>query len=121
MYGPTTVVLLRRSFPLCTRWRHAFEDSRSYLAAGCSRRLDPAGGGRGPFEVVDRENVLLVEPNDIKGWTDRLIGLADSPTLRAQLAGAGLRLVQTRYDWEILGSRLRETYQDWLGGDARER
>lgn len=69
------------------------------------------------LEVVDGENALLVDADDPKGWVDRIVSLADSPTRRAQLTAAGLRLVQDRYDWEILGSKLRSIYEGWLRGD----
>jgi glycosyltransferase involved in cell wall biosynthesis len=49
----------------------------------------------------------------VQGWTDRLVSLAASPALRTQLSEAGLRLVRTKYDWELLGAKLRETYQRW--------
>lgn len=66
------------------------------------------------LEVVDGENALLVEATDTQGWVDHLVRLADSPAARHQLIGAGLRLVQTRYDWEMLGGILRKTYVRWL-------
>jgi glycosyltransferase involved in cell wall biosynthesis len=69
------------------------------------------------LEVVDEKNALLVDSADIQGWVDRLASLADSPSLRTQLTAAGLLLVQSRYDWEILGAKLRATYEEWLRGD----
>jgi glycosyltransferase involved in cell wall biosynthesis len=69
------------------------------------------------LDVVDGENVLLVGADDATGWADQLVSLADSPTRRAQLTEAGLRTVQRRYDWEILGAKLRTTYEAWLRGD----
>ena len=68
------------------------------------------------LEVVDGENILLVDSNDARGWADRLVSLADSPIRRTQLTAAGLRLVQSRYDWEMLGRKLLATYEGWLGG-----
>ena len=37
-----------------------------------------------------------------------------SAALRHKLTSAGLRLVRERYDWEILGGKLRDTYKNWL-------
>ncbi len=81
------------------------------MAAGVPVVSTPLGAEG--LEVVDNENVLLVDPDDAQGWTDRLVSLAESAARRAQLSEAGLRLVVTRYDWEILGAKLRETYQRW--------
>lgn len=82
------------------------------MAAGVPVVSTPLGAEG--LEVVDGENALLVDAADAEGWADRLIGLAESPARRAQLIGAGLRLVQSRYDWEILGAKLVATYEGWL-------
>ncbi len=84
------------------------------MAAGVPVISTPLGAEG--LEVADGENVLLVDSSDGEGWADRLVSLADSPARRAQLTAAGLRLVQSRYDWEMLGSRLLATYESWLGG-----
>jgi polysaccharide biosynthesis protein PslH len=84
------------------------------MAAGVPVVSTPLGAEG--LEVVDGENALLVDSGDINGWVDRLASLADSPTRRAQLAAAGLLLVQSRYDWELLGAKLRATYEEWLRG-----
>jgi glycosyltransferase involved in cell wall biosynthesis len=85
------------------------------MAAGVPVLSTPLGAEG--LEVVDEENILLADSGDAEGWADRLASLADSPTRRAQLIAAGLRLVQGRYDWEILGAKLRATYEDWFRGD----
>ena len=85
------------------------------MAAGVPVVSTPLGAeGLG---VTDGENLLLVKPDDTEGWADRIAGLAESPARREELTAAGLRLVHGRYDWDILGETLRETYQDWLAGD----
>ena len=89
------------------------------LAAGVPVVSTPLGAEG--LEVADKENALLVDADDVQGWTDRLVSLAESAARRAQLSEAGLRLVKTRYDWEILGAKLRETYQRWLEESASER
>jgi glycosyltransferase involved in cell wall biosynthesis len=59
---------------------------------------------------------MLVDSTDTGGWADRLVSLANSPIRRAQLTAAGLRLVQNRYDWEMLGRKLLATYEAWRAG-----
>jgi glycosyltransferase involved in cell wall biosynthesis len=86
------------------------------MAAGVPVVSTPLGAEG--LDVVDGENVLLVDSGDTEGWANRLVSLAESPAHRAQLTAAGLRLVQGRYDWEILGSKLRATYEAWLRGDS---
>jgi glycosyltransferase involved in cell wall biosynthesis len=85
------------------------------MAAGIPVLSTPLGAEG--LEIADGENVLLVDAGDAEGWADRLVSLGDTPARRAQLIAAGLRLVQGRYDWEILGARLRATYEGWLRGD----
>jgi len=70
------------------------------------------------LDVTDGENALMVDSADAEGWAGALESIANSPDRRAQLAAAGLRLVQSRYDWEILGARLRAIYEDWLRENA---
>ena len=83
------------------------------MAAGCSRGFDsarcrrPRGGGRGERTARRAGRCTgLGQPARESGCVS---------ALRVELIGAGLRLVETRYDWEILGAKLRKTYEDWLG------
>ena len=69
------------------------------------------------LDVTDGKNILLVDPEDANAWVSRIAGLAESPVRRGELIDAGVHLVQTRYDWEISGAKLRETYRAWVGGD----
>jgi glycosyltransferase involved in cell wall biosynthesis len=71
------------------------------------------------LDVADGENLLLVDAGDVAGWADRLVSLAASPGLRERLTAAGLRLVQSRYDWNILGAKLCATYKNWLAESER--
>src|SRR4051812_46086892 len=70
--------------------------------------ISTAIGAEG-LDLVDGEHALLTEADDAEEWTAALASLRDSPDLRAKLVTAGLRLVRDRYDWEILGSKLRDT------------
>jgi sugar transferase (PEP-CTERM/EpsH1 system associated) len=80
------------------------------MAAGVPVISTPLGAEG--LEVADGENILLAEPGDIDGWIRSVTSIADSPSLRARLTDAGHRLVESRYDWEILGAKLREIYQN---------
>ena len=82
------------------------------MAAGVPVVSTPLGAEG--LEVADGENILLVNADDAKGWADRITSLAESPTRRARLTDAGHKLVEARYDWEILGAKLRGIYQGWL-------
>jgi sugar transferase (PEP-CTERM/EpsH1 system associated) len=66
------------------------------------------------LDVIDGENIFLVGADDTEGWVSRAAELAESHGLRERITGSALSLVQTHYDWEILGVKLRKTYQDWL-------
>ena len=82
------------------------------MAAGVPVISTPLGAEG--LEVTDGENILLVNPDDTEGWIERVASVAESPELSEKLVAAGQHLVQTRYDWEILGLKLRKTYEDWL-------
>jgi glycosyltransferase involved in cell wall biosynthesis len=81
------------------------------MAAGVPVISTPLGAEG--LAVTHQENILLADQDDAEGWAELLVKLVESPERREQLAGAGLRLVETRYDWEIIGSRLRQTYEAW--------
>ncbi len=81
------------------------------MAAGVPVVSTPLGAEG--LEVNDGENIVLVAADDADGWADRLSKLAESSEKRSQLSAAGLALVRDKYDWEILGAKLRGIYQDW--------
>jgi len=85
------------------------------MAAGVPVVSTPLGAEG--LDVTDGVNALLVEPGDAEGWAEKLGGLMDSEERRAGMTEAGLELVRTRYDWEILGAKLRDTYEGWAGGE----
>ncbi len=82
------------------------------MAAGVPVISTPLGAEG--LQVTDGANVLLVKPENTQAWCDRIATLAESPVLRGRMIASGRQLVETRYDWEILGSRLEETYSAWL-------
>lgn len=85
------------------------------MAAGVPVVSTPLGAEG--LDVSDGKNALLVNSGDTQGWVDRLGELAESPARRAGLIGAGRQLVETRYDWGLLGAKLCETYRQWLKHD----
>jgi sugar transferase (PEP-CTERM/EpsH1 system associated) len=82
------------------------------MAAGIPVISTPLGAEG--LEVADGKNILLVDPDDTEGWANQLANLANSQALRDKLTRAGLDLVRSRYDWDILGAKLRGIYQSWL-------
>jgi polysaccharide biosynthesis protein PslH len=82
------------------------------MAAGVPVVSTPLGAEG--LDVADGENLLLVDSGDAEGWVERLTRLENSPALRGKLIESGLQLVRSRYDWEILGAKLRSTYEAWL-------
>lgn len=52
--------------------------------------------------------------SDEQDWLKQLTLLESQPELRRRMIAAGKALVQGRYDWEILGASLYETYCRWL-------
>jgi polysaccharide biosynthesis protein PslH len=58
-------------------------------------------------------DILISNLDDPASWVRRLVELAHSGEHRTQIATRALQLVQTRYDWNILGQGLIETYQAW--------
>lgn len=54
--------------------------------------------------VSHGDNILLADsPQE---FTDTVVALLHSPSLRARLADGGRRLVETRYDWRVVGQDL---------------
>jgi polysaccharide biosynthesis protein PslH len=63
--------------------------------------------------VTPGRDILIAGADDAQPWIDHLIALAQIPT-RADQIRAALDLVRTRYDWEIVGQTLNDTYAAWL-------
>jgi glycosyltransferase involved in cell wall biosynthesis len=68
--------------------------------------------------VTPGRDILLADPDDASAWIDRLNQLAQPPPGGAQIRAA-LDLVRTRYDWEIIGKTLSDTYAEWLDESGR--
>jgi polysaccharide biosynthesis protein PslH len=64
--------------------------------------------------VTPGSDIVFADSGDTEAWVRELAALAESEPRRDELAAAGLELVRRRYDWEILGKSLYETYRLWL-------
>jgi glycosyltransferase involved in cell wall biosynthesis len=64
--------------------------------------------------VTSGQNILLAGPDDAETWLRHLEQLEASESGRSALSAAALDLVRTTYDWEILGRKLSDTYEEWL-------
>ena len=70
------------------------------------------------LDVSDGENILLVE--SITKIAAAIFTLIDDPDLRTRLIAGGAQLVRRRYDWSMLGAKLRSGYEALLGGLKRD-
>ena len=62
--------------------------------------------------VTHGQEVLIVDREG--DWLPACCELADQGALWQKLVTAGRRLVETRYDWDVLGKSMVSTYQNWL-------
>jgi glycosyltransferase involved in cell wall biosynthesis len=65
------------------------------------------------LEVTPGQNILMAENE--KDWLGALASISNGSALRSTLIFEGKRLVATRYDWDILGRALDDTYRHWMG------
>ena len=63
--------------------------------------------------VTPGSDIRIAGADDPQQWIDYLSALAQAPARRDQIHAA-LNLVRTRYDWEIVGQTLNDTYAAWL-------
>lgn len=63
--------------------------------------------------VTPGSDILIADADDAQHWIDHLNALANVSTRQEQIRAA-LDLVRTRYDWEIVGQTLNDTYAGWL-------
>lgn len=85
------------------------------MAAGVPVISTPLGAEG--LEVRHGGNILLAEPENTQAWVEGIALLAESEEQRARLSQAALQVVRGTYDWEILGAKLRSTYEGWLSSD----
>ncbi len=63
--------------------------------------------------VTSGRDILLADPGDAEAWIAHLNLLAQLPARSHQIRAA-LDLVRSRYDWEIVGRTLSDTYAAWV-------
>jgi polysaccharide biosynthesis protein PslH len=68
--------------------------------------------------VTPDKTILIAEPDDPEIWLRHLSHLIKSESNRQTLAAAALDVVRTQYDWNILGRKLCDIYEDWLRNPA---
>ncbi len=68
------------------------------------------------LDVTDGESVLIADRPD--AFARRVVELLTSPELRRRLGTAGRHLVETRYDWRIVGESLRTLAERVQAGRA---
>jgi glycosyltransferase involved in cell wall biosynthesis len=72
----------------------------------------------GPRDYVYSDCGFLIEPSSrealVKGFTDAMVKLAESPELRSQMGHAGQERVRLHFDWERKIDRMIEIYQQTI-------
>ena len=63
--------------------------------------------------VTPGSDILIADADNAQHWIDHLNALARISVRQNQI-GAALNLVRARYDWEIVGQSLNDTYLGWL-------
>ncbi len=58
------------------------------------------------------EHILIAD--QVESWTAVLDSISSDEARWSAIAAAGRRLVESRYDWKVLGKALFETYREWL-------
>ena len=62
--------------------------------------------------VLPRRDLLIADRNE--DWLAHLRTLVQNSGMRRELVIAGRALVCERYDWQVLGQILYQTYAEWL-------
>jgi len=60
------------------------------------------GSNSGEIENVVGDAGLIVDENDVAGWTDAIQDLLSSPRKRRELGNSGLDLARSRYTWPLI-------------------
>jgi glycosyltransferase involved in cell wall biosynthesis len=69
--------------------------------------------------VTPGEDILIAD--DPADFAARVVALLGSPALRDRIRRSGRRLVRERYDWDVIGRRVRRLIDDTIaraGGGA---
>jgi polysaccharide biosynthesis protein PslH len=66
------------------------------------------------LNIQPDSNILMADGDDSESWIRSIACLIDSPERFRRIAAAARKLVESQYDWRILGARLTDTYEVWL-------
>lgn len=89
-------------------------------AMACERPVVATRVGGIPELVRDGEDGILVEPGDLRGLGDAIIGLLDDPDLRRRMGSSGRKRVEG-YTWEETARVTLEEYERALNRTGRTR
>jgi len=91
----------------------SFDNSpNAVLEAGaCERAVVATDVGGVPRYVTDGENGILVEPNDVVGFSRAMLRLLAEPALRQEMGRAGRRRVLERHNWRRSAEKLLAVYE----------
>ena len=53
----------------------------------------------------DGKNGILVEPNDYKSLTEKVVFLLENPEIRKNMGHYGYWRAKTKFDWSVVGSQ----------------
>jgi glycosyltransferase involved in cell wall biosynthesis len=85
------------------------------MAAGVPVVSTPIGAEG--LDISDGENILLAPadtPGYLEQWIASLEALASQGPRWIKLAAAGRTVVESRYNWDVIGAKLFDTYSRWL-------
>jgi glycosyltransferase involved in cell wall biosynthesis len=80
-------------------------------AMACGSAVVASAVGGHLDTVQDGVTGLLVPPRDPGALAERIARLLAQPRLRAELGGAGLRRVRTRYSWDQIAAETESVYE----------
>jgi glycosyltransferase involved in cell wall biosynthesis len=90
-------------------------------AMACGRPVVAAGWG-GHLSTVSESAGILVDVTSravlVQGLADAMVELATDPARRATLGASGRRLVETRYDWNVIVDQTLRVYRTVAGPAA---
>ncbi|MGL5063395.1 MAG: glycosyltransferase family 4 protein [Microcoleus sp.] len=76
----------------------------------------------GPMDYIDATCGILVAPTSqaefVKGLSDAMLKLAQSPELRQSMGRAGWERVREKFDWERKVDRMLEIYQETIDNSS---
>ncbi|MBD3258543.1 glycosyltransferase [candidate division GN15 bacterium] len=90
-------------------------------AGACARPVIASRVGGVPEVVRDGETGLLVEPGDVRGLAQAIIGLAEDRGRCAAMGAAGHAFVREAYSWERSLDLMSEFYEDVISQVQHDR